>query len=170
MKFTSAEAAKLLKKLKTEEQELLNIENRSSSFVAAIQEYIEDVRPRFDYKDVEQKLRDLECRIRKVKHAINVFNTTTKVDGFDMSIDEILVYIPQLNYNREKFERLAGKLPKERVEQKYGSAPSNFIEYRYANYDIQEAQEDLNFTRAEIDRAQVALDRINNTVKMEIDL
>ena len=45
MKYTSAEANKLLRQLNEQKERLLNIESRSSTFIAAVGEDIEDVRP-----------------------------------------------------------------------------------------------------------------------------
>ncbi len=71
MTYTSAQANKLLKKLNDEHAALLDKENRSKDFRAAMGEDVESVRPAYDYTDTQKKLAELEQRIRKVKHAIN---------------------------------------------------------------------------------------------------
>ena len=76
MTYTSAQANKLLKKLHDEHAALLDRENRSKDFRAAMGEDVESVRPAYDYGDTQNRLAELEQRIRKVKHAINVFNAT----------------------------------------------------------------------------------------------
>ena len=133
MKYTSAEAAKLLRSLNEEHDTLLLRENQSKSFVAALSEDPDSVRPEYDYEDVQKKLAETERRIRIVKHAINLFNVTHTVPGFDMTIDEVLVYIPQLSNRKNRLAQLAGVLPKTRER----VAPqSSVIDYRYANYDV----------------------------------
>ena len=76
MTYTSAQANKLLKKLNDEHAALLDKESRSKDFRAAMGEDVESVRPAYDYADTQKKLAELERRIRKVKHVINVFNAT----------------------------------------------------------------------------------------------
>ena len=134
MNYTSAEANKLLKKLNDEYSALLDKETRSRDFRAAMGEDIASVRPAYDYAETQARLAALEEKIRRLKHAINCFNTTHFVDGFDMTIDEMLVYIPQLTRRKNKLLEMKSRLPKERVEEQYGQ--SNIIDYRYANYDI----------------------------------
>ena len=92
MKYTSAQANKLLKKLNDEYSALLDKEQRSRDFRAAMGEDIESVRPAYDYAKTQARLEELEGAIRRLKHAINCFNTTQVVDGFGITIDEMLVY------------------------------------------------------------------------------
>ena len=165
MEYTSAQANKLLKKLQEEHEDLLNVERQSYFFVAATTEDIELARPAYDYAKVQEKLLDLEKQIRHVKHCINVFNTTNIVEGFDMTIDQILVYIPQLTRQKEKLGFMASSLEKKRLT---NTNRTNLIEYQFANYELKKVQEDYAAVSDELTRAQIALDRINTTKTMEI--
>lgn len=167
MKYTSAEAAKLLRQLNDDYCALLEKEMQSREFVAAVGEDIESVRPEYDYRTTEIRLAELEEKVRKVKHALNVFNTTHTVPGFDMTIDSILVLIPQLTSKRNKLAVMKAKLPKVR-ENNLGRSP--IIDYRYANYDIKAVEEDYEKVSAMLAKAQTALDLLNNTETMEIDI
>lgn len=160
MTYTSAQANKLLKKLNGEHAALLDKESRSKDFCAAMGEDVESVRPAYDYADTQNRLAELEQRIRKVKHAINVFNATHVIPDFHMTIDEMLVYIPQLTRRKNKLLEMKSRLPKERIEEQYGRQ-SNIIDYRYANYDIAAVEADYDKTVDELSRAQLALDAIN---------
>ena len=160
MKYTSAQANKLLKKLNDEYSALLHKEQRSRDFRAAVGEDIESVRPAYDYAKTQARLEELEGAIRRLKHAINCFNTTQVVDGFGITIDEMLVYIPQLTRRKNKLLEMKSRLPKERIEEQYGRQ-SNIIDYRYANYDIAAVEADYDKTVDELSRAQLALDAIN---------
>ena len=71
MKYTSAEAAKLLRKLNEEVENLEAQEAKRKKFNAAMGEDIETVRPEYDYADTQRKLKDLEAKIRMVKHTLN---------------------------------------------------------------------------------------------------
>ena len=90
MRYTSAEANKLLKRLQEEKSNLVCKEEISRVFVAATIEDVEQARPDYNYEEVQAGLVELDRKIRTVKHAINVFNTTHVVDGFDMTIDQLL--------------------------------------------------------------------------------
>ena len=71
MKYTSAQANKLLKKFNDEYDLLLAEEAESSTFLAAMGEDPESVRPEYDYLETQKSLEELGNRIIKLKHAIN---------------------------------------------------------------------------------------------------
>ena len=64
MHVTSAQAAKLLRQLNDELRALQLNEVNSSSFVAAIQEDIESVRPVYNFKEMRDAQAEVECKIR----------------------------------------------------------------------------------------------------------
>ena len=167
MKISSKNASKLLKQFNEERDSLILQENQSKMFLAAVGEDIESVRPEYDYDVVQKQLKDLEEKIVKLKHAINVFNTTTVLKDFEMSIDEMLVYIPQLTQRKNKLDQMRKVLPKQRVEN-YTS--SNIIDYRIINYDLEKIRKDYDKTVEELNRAQSALDEANINLSFEVDL
>ena len=171
MKYTSAQAAKLLRKLKEEHQLLLSEETNDRFFLAATGEDVESLRPSYDFEKTQSALADLEANIRKVKHAINLFNCSTVVEG--KTIDEILVYLPQLQERRNKLSVMIGRRDKQRarssVKSRY-SGQSEIIDYEYANYDIAQAEADYYAVSDELAKAQNALDTVNATVLFEAEL
>ena len=167
MNYTSAQANKLLKKLNDEYTALLDKETRSRDFRAAMGEDVESVRPVYDYAETQIRLAELEAKIRKLKHAINIFNATQTVDSCDMTIDELLVYIPQLTKRKSKLLEMKSRLPK-RVEEQYGRQ-SNIIDYTYANYDIAAVEADYEKAADELSRAQLALDAVNQQETFEFE-
>ena len=167
MKYTSAQAAKLLSKLQQDFDSLAVLEANAKTFLASVGEDVESVRPEYDYKATKKELDALSAKIRKVKHAINVFNTTTVVPEFGITIDELLVYIPQLSAKKAKLRGMADTLPKAR-ENSYGS--SNIIDYRIVNYDIKQVRKDLDVVTDELAKAQLALDTINHSLEFDINI
>ena len=165
--MTSAMAAKELKKLNDQHDALTSRESKSAVFTAATQENVEDVRPAYDFGETLNELEAIEKKIRALKHSINTFNLTQEVPGFDMTIDQLLVYIPQLTASRRKLERMRDRLPKERCERSYAS---NIVEYDYANYDIRQAEKEYLRVTEELAKAQNALDKVNSTVTFEVDI
>lgn len=166
MRMTSAEAAKLLRKLNDEQASLLAKEENCRQFLASVGEDVEACRPAYDYAETQAMLQDLEDQIRTLKHALNVFNVTTVVPGFDMTIDEMLVYIPQLTRAKAKLNTMKQVLPKTR-EMSYGS---QIIDYRYANYDIAAVEADYDKITDELSRAQTALDKVNSIETFQVEL
>lgn len=165
--YTSAEAAKLLRKLNEELEIIERHENQSSTFNAAPGENPEDVRPEYNYEATQEEITELERKIRTVKHAINEFNLSHVVPDFNMTIDRLLIYIPQLTKRKQKLYSMQARLPKARENNYRGS---NIIDYCIANYDIKKAHEDYVKISDELSQAQTALDVINNSEKFEIDI
>ena len=164
--FTSAQANNLLKQLNEELNSIRYQERQSRVFVAATTEDREEARPAYDYAAVQAQLAATETKIRRIKHAINVFNITHEVEGFGMTVDQLLLYIQQLKERKTKLDGMCDVLPKTRIE---GNVRSNLIEYRYANYDPSAAKADFLAASDELARAQIALDTLNNSATMEID-
>lgn len=168
MKYTSAEAAKLLRKLNEDYMFAQNAERNSYEFTAATCENVDDVRPDYDFNGTQTTLADINSKIRKVKHAINVFNTTHIVPGFDMTVDEMLVYIPQLTQQKSKLSSMKARLPKARKGASMHGA--GVIEYSYANYEIHDAETEYERVSKILSTAQLALDTLNNSETIDIDI
>ena len=165
MTCTSAEAAKLLSKLNEERSLLARFENQSRTFLASVGEDVESVRPAYDYEKTRDELKALDKKIRAVKHAINVFNATAVIPDFGMTIDEMLVYLPQLSDRKRTLGIMAAALPKTREPIK-----SNIIDYTYVNYDLETVKSDLEAVTDELSRAHIALDAVNHSATFEIEL
>ena len=169
MLITSAKAAKMLRQLNDELRTLQVREGKTKTFVAALQEHIESVRPKYNFKEMRDAQAEVERKIRKLKHALNVFNTTTIVPDFDMTIDEMLVFLPQLNKQCSLLSGMRDAMPKVRVSSGY-SGNSAILDYEYTNYDIEEANKLYIELSDMLAKAQTALDLINSTVEFEIDI
>lgn len=169
MKMTSAQVSKLLRQLNDELRTLQLREENSRSFIAALSEDIESVRPEYDYKAMQDAQIELETKIRKVKHALNVFNSTYIIPNYGFTIDEMLVYLPQLSRRCAKLSMMKDAMPKKRENSGY-SHNSSVIDYRYANYDIEQVNNDYNALADELAKAQTALDYENSTAEFDIDI
>lgn len=170
MQYTSAEANKLLKKLNDTYQALLYEEEQSSTFLAAKGEDLETLRPEYDYRGTQEALHKLEENIIAVKHAINIFNTTHTLEGFSMTVDRALVYLPLLSARVKKLGEMKARLPKSRENHDRYTGYSNIVDYRHINYDRLEAAKEYDTAFDELCRLQTALDTTNNNEKFEINL
>ena len=106
MKMTSAQAAKLLRQLNEELRTLQKRENNTRSFCASLGEDVESVRPEYDYAAMQEAQSQVETKIRHLKHALNCFNASTVIPEFNMTIDEMLIYLPQLTRRMEKLSAM----------------------------------------------------------------
>lgn len=165
MYYTSAEANKLLRKLKDELDYEKTMRGQNRIYIKALEEKDEDVRPDFDLEASNQKIQELQDQIRKLRHAINLFNVKTVVPETDLTIDQVLIRLPQLTDEIYQYE-IMGKRPKKlRV-----GHTTTVIDYEIANYDPQEAKRLSDQYSDELRRLQNALDLVNTTVKgVEVD-
>ena len=161
--MTSAELNKELKKLYSERSQILDRESMTSVFVAATTEDVEEIRPEYDLPATNEALLKIEKEIRRIKHRLNIFNSSYVVEELGMTIDEILIYLPQQHLRVCTLERMAKRLPKQRCSDQYG-ARMNLIEYEYTNYDQADAQRLYEAACEDLARTQIALDRVNTTV------
>ena len=173
MKYTSAEAGKLVKKLEDKVKDILSHEEKAALFRVASGENAESLRPEYDFNKTQDEIERLRGQIRTVKHAINVFNTTHTLPGFnDLTIDQALVYIPQLSNRKETLRQMAAHLPKERVDDsnyRFGSRTS-FVDYEVTNYDAIDAKAAYDRTADTLAKLQLALDTVNTTETMDIEV
>ena len=127
------------------------------------------MRPEYNYERTQAALSNLEKRIIKIKHAINLFNTSHKLPGFELTVDEALVYIPQLSQRVKKLAEMKTRLPKAREEKEYYGR-SSIIDYRYTNYDRNVVIDDYEKAFDKLSAIQTALDTLNNSEELEIDM
>ena len=111
MKMTSAQAAKLLRQWNESLKAMQRREENTKTFLASLGEDLESVRPEYDYAAMQAEQAAIEANIRKLKHTLNVFNTTTVIPEFEMTIDQMLIYLPQLTNRLEKLSRVRFLVP-----------------------------------------------------------
>jgi hypothetical protein len=167
MEVTSALASKKIKMLEEQKIRLLELENTSKIYIRAEGECTEP--PVYDYEATKEELRRIEESIRKIKHAVNVFNTTTFLESVGLYIDEALVEMNMLNRRKETLKAMSNRLPKERVNQVY-TRSNPAVEYRYVNYDIDEVKKDFEACCQRIFDIQIALDTANQTMWFEVEV
>ena len=165
--YTSAEAGKLVKKIEDELKRQMLTERKSYSFVVASGEDVESLRPKYEFAETQKNIDELQEKLRIVKHAINQFNLTHTLPGFDgLTIDQALIMLPQLNARRTKYQEMINRLPKERISGIHSR--NNLIEYNIANYNIEEVEKAYTELTSHLAKMQLALDTVNTTEKMEI--
>ncbi len=169
-KMTSAYANKVLKKLNDDKDFYLNKEQEGQIYVAALDE--EPVIPDYDYAEVSAKIAEIDEKIIKIKHAINVTNATSKisVEGVDMTIDSILVKMSQLNRRKLVLDKMRKRQVKARENSALYGSRKTTPEYRYINYDLKTVNKDYERIDTEIAAMQIALDKYNQTFEFEVEV
>lgn len=168
-KMTSAYANKLLKSLEDEKAFLVNKENSSNTYVAAINE--EPVIPEYDYAETAGAIEAIDEKIAVIKHALNLSNATAKVQVGEkvMTVDTILIRMAQLNRRKLILDMLRKQLPKSREDIRY--AQRNAVpEYRYVNYDLDLVKSEFDRISQAIMDMQMALDKYNQTEMFDVEI
>ena len=166
----NAEMENQIKEILTTVYEALKVkEAHSKDFLASVNENPDSIRPKYDFSKTQAELYDYEEKIRKIKHALNIFNVNSIVPEFNITIDEMLVLIPQLTKQKVKLGTMKDRLPKMR-EKVVGYGANGVIDYRYINYDIDEVQKEYQLVSEKLTKAQLALDNVNTTITFELDI
>jgi len=153
---------KKIKLLEQQKNDFLSEEIRT--YQVTYQSGVDKIDYGYSFSGTREKIRNIDNETRKLKHLLNCSNATTIVEGFDISLGECLVYMSQLNNEKDRLEWLAHKEPKERR-----STVNGVIEYTELNYDKAECKKELTFVLETIARLQVAIDRTNLTNMIDVE-
>ena len=170
MQMTSAYANKTIKQLEEEKEYWTNKESESYLYTAAVDE--EPVIPDYDYAEVAGKIEEIDQKVCRIKHAINLSNAnaTINVDGEMMSVDVILVRMSQLNKRKAILDGMRKQLPKTRIDSGAFGARKASPEYRYINYDLNLIKSEYEIVSKKILAMQMALDKHNQTAEFELEI
>lgn len=170
MKMTSAYANKMLKKLNEDKEFWCSKEAEGRIYVAALDE--EPVIPEYDYEKVASTIADIDEKIVRIKHAINVANLTNEIAvGEQMfTVDQILVKMAQLNRRKMILDQMRKQEPKIRINAGMYNSHKTVPEYQYINYDLDVVKRDYERIDEEIASMQIALDKYNQTYEFEVTL
>ncbi|MDE6407152.1 MAG: hypothetical protein K2K48_01795 [Anaeroplasmataceae bacterium] len=161
MKVCNSEAMKYIKELERQKDILLYTENNRST--VSYKEGEVKQPSKYDYEATRKGIEKIDEQIRKIKHVLSIANTTTIVDGFDMTIGEALVYLAQLNLEYDQVSRLAER---EKITRRITA--NGVLEYTECVYEPEIAEEKQKEIYARIAKLQVAIDRANLTHFIEI--
>ncbi len=169
-KMTSSFANKVLRKLNEDKVFWRTKETESCTYVAALDE--DPVIPEYDYKAVAATIEEIDKKIVRIKHAINMANLTSRIEvgNETMTVDEILIRMAQLNRRKCFLDDLRKREPKVRISSGSYSARKTAPEYCYINYDLDVVKRDYDRVDEELGRMQMALDKHNQTFEFEVDI
>ena len=168
--MTSAYANKVIKKLSEDKEFWRNKEQEGYLYVAALDE--EPVIPEYDYETVTQNMNEIDEKIVKIKHALNVTNATNQIQVGDhqMTIDMILIKMAQFNKRKAVLDHMRKQQPKTRMNIGLYSTRKTTPEYQYLNYDLDIIKDDYSKIDNLISEMQIALDKYNQVYEFEVDI
>ena len=117
----------------------------------------------YDFEQTRNTVENLNKEIMRLKHALNVSNSTVIVEEFDLTIGECLVYMAQLNNEKVVLERMSRNRSKSRMTLYNGT-----VEYTVTNYDVEVCKDKLNDIKETLRKLQLAIDRVNLNNMIEI--
>ena len=161
MKLCNAEVIKKIKDLEEQKQEILSDEQKNCT--VTYQTETDMIDTGYDFDKTRKAVENLNKEIMKLKHALNISNSTVIVEEFGLTIGECLIYMAQLNNEKGVLERLSRILSKSRV-----TLYNGVVEYTVTNYDVETCKSKLNIIKETVRRLQLAIDRVNLNNMIEI--
>lgn len=165
MKLTCDAANKLVKQLNADRSTLLAQERNGYTYSYLYGE--EPFIPAYDFAMTQAALEKNAQSIIKLRHAINVYNTTTVSNTTGLTIDEMLTRLPIVNAQKTKLEQLRQMSPKSRVLGMGSKPVSEYCETNFAQADADKAYREA---AAELVTLQSELNRLNMSGEFEVDI
>lgn len=163
MRLNSDTANKFVKQLNKARSTLLYQESQVNtySFLQGEEPFV----PNYDFAETQMKLDQLSKAITTLKHAINMFNTTTELPGLGITVDMALVELPILTANVSRLENMAQMLEKTRTT----NIAAKAAEYTCRNFSAEEAAKACTAARERLVAIQQGLNTVNMTESFEVD-
>ena len=165
MKKTPTLLMKELKFLQSE-AERLHLEDTERSFAPLNEKMEFRYDTGYSYEKNREEMNKIYEQELRIRSALAKFNSTTKIDGLDLTVAEALVRISQLQKEIKILTVLANR--KEYTETSVGGYISNKTVINKINYDQNKAIADLKKLQQELSRIQIAVDELQNVVILKL--
>lgn len=171
MLLTPDAVCKRVKRLQEELAAVQNVEAETCAYTVGTDEVDPPQPPAYNFVMTQKLIERYTQQITTLKHALNVFNTTTclngiEVDGASLTIDAALVRMAMLTKQKAKLNKMRLFQKQSRVDAGFRSK----AEYRYRNFDAAEAEKWYQSVCMEIEAIQQELNRINVVSQIEVDV
>lgn len=164
MRMNSDTANKIIKNLQSEAEMLLQAERRDCTYSHTPSE--SPIIPVYDFGATQAKLGELRGKIAALRHAVNRFNVETKVDGFDLTVDEALGYMSRLNEEKRRLQNLTS-IPEVTRTRGLGSKEPDLV---HRNFNADEVQAAYKETCNQLMLIQQAINVANLTKEFEVNI
>lgn len=161
MKVCHKEAMKLINELEDKKDRLIGNESRLNTV------QYRDGEPRpdtgYSYEKTRAEIAAIDDKVRKIKHKLAKANCSVKVEEFNMTLGEALVYLAQLSSELSRLNDLAYE------RQEYTSIAQGGITLHIERlYNVKTAEADAAALTGKIGKLQVAIDRANLVNYIEV--
>lgn len=160
----NTEIMKEIKTLEQDKKDLIDFERTNHYYT-----YLKGEEPiinGYNYFKSREDISKIDSRIRYLKGLLAYSNATTILNGFDMTIGEALIYLAQLNNEKDLIKALADN--KQLTRTSVGSYANPQVQYTELEYDANIAKEDYKNITDKIYKLQLAIDRTNLTNQIEV--
>lgn len=162
MKLCNAEVIKKIKDLEEQKQEILSDEQKNCT--TTYQTETDMIDTGYDFEKTRNAVENLNKEIMKLRHALNISNSTVIVAEFGLTIGECLVHMAQLNNEKVVLERMSRNRSKSRI-----TLYNGIVEYTDTNYDVEMCKAALGYIKETVRKLQLAIDRVNFNNMIEIE-
>ena len=129
-------------------------------------EYEEIPASEYNFGATRDAVKDIDTKTRQLRHKLHLANATVQVPEFGITIGECIILMAQLGKEKALLARMARREKKERRQPGFGST----VEWAVLNYDKDECRTKLKEVGDEITSLQMAIDRINLTHMVEVEI
>ena len=119
-----------------ERRELLKEEKKVCSYRVMEGEDPSAKKPEYDYVETWNQLMEFDDSIRSVKHTINSFSVSRYVPEYNMTLDELEMYLEDLDRRFNTLKELGDAHPIKRT------IVNRSVRHTIANYDLKQARKD----------------------------
>lgn len=119
-----------------ERRELLKEEKKVCSYRVMEGEDPSAKKPEYEYEETLNQIMEFDDSIRSVKHAINSFSVSRYVPEYDMTLDELEMYLEDLDRRFNTLKELGDAHPIKRT------IVNRSVRHTIANYDLKQARKD----------------------------
>ena len=119
-----------------ERRELLKEEKKACSYRVMEGEDPSAKKPEYDYVETWNQLMEFDDSIRSAKHTINSFSVSHYVPEYNMTLDELEMYLEDLDRRFNTLKELGDAHPIKRT------IVNRSVRHTIANYDLKQARKD----------------------------
>ena len=134
--FTIENLKTLIKYWMIERRELLKEEKKACSYKVTEGEDPSAKKPEYDYEETRNQLMEFDDSVRLAKHTINSFSVSRYVPEYNMTLDELEMYLEDLNRRFNTLKELGEARPIKRT------IVNRSVRHTIANYDLKQARKD----------------------------
>ena len=134
--FTIDNLKTMIKIWMIERRELLKEEKKACSYRVMEGEDPSAKKPEYDYEETRNQLMEFDDSVRLAKHTINSFSVSRHVPEYNMTLDELEMYLEDLNRRFNTLKELGEARPIKRT------IVNRSVRHTIANYDLKQARKD----------------------------